>query len=931
MSSNIIRCRRFVGRQAALGDLMAAVVHAPPGGSLITVEGEAGLGKSRLIAEFATHLERAGAACSIATCFAETNAPFAPFGPVLRSLIGPASGPLEPWLAQSLASILPELGAPEQPPRNYTAQDKRRQFDALAEVLRRHSSHSRCIIVIEDVHWSDVASLEFLHFLVSSRISPRPAVVLTYRADELEESDTLRPIFVRLQRGIDRRIVLAPLTDREMDVLMSDALAGIQMPEERRRAVRARVEGNPLFAEELLRHVVEAAPGAAGARMPATIRETVLTRFRRLSAGDRHVLLVAAVIGRSFESALLAAAAPCSPGEVARVLHGARDLQLVEEQEAGRFRFRHALTREALYGELLATEAQALHAAILAQLEARPQDALIHDLAYHAWAAGDAQTAARYNERAGDAALAARAPIEAEACFRRALPFVHSDADLGRLWKKIAIGADFASAAPRAQAALQQAVTHFENAGADEEIADLYLRLAVTYNLTGEIERFFATLMLARDAFRGEHDLVRLALNAQYCAGMGNLAEAEASLRAAEKLLADADDLSLVRFFHARATTHFAAHRPAEAIADAQRALDHATRAGDVRERVLTMLRLGWRFQEAVQAKNAIEIFGEAAALAEAEHYFGYAAWALAFRARQELAAGALEAARDSLRASLRHGADADLPQTRHFHFDSGLRLASRLQDAALLAELEDALGIDLSNPGAIADEFSPFMGALAEVLFARGAPDEARAALRRAAAGFRADEPAVGNARKSEWTCIMTALHGDAAAIAPARENLIASQKVYPPAGAVLALFDAYAAARRGGAPVEVRSLAENAARALHAVERPHEAALALELAGRLPEALAIYRRIGNRRDSARLEVALTPINRQGRAATALTRRETQIAELVAQRKSNKEIAHALSISERTVETHMSTMFGKLGIKSRLDLAAVAAPTAQR
>ena len=168
-------------------------------------------------------------------------------------------------------------------------------------------------------------------------------------------------------------------------------------------------------------------PRSAGsaAAIPDTLRASVLGRLKLLDRSDRSVVMFASVIGRRFEVGVLVATASRTRAEIDGALQRACSLQLIELDDSGheRFCFRHALTRDLIYGELLASRTRPLHRRIGRALERSEtsRDGGIEQLAYHWWAAGDVRRGIRYNELAGDRAAALHAAAAARTHYDRAL------------------------------------------------------------------------------------------------------------------------------------------------------------------------------------------------------------------------------------------------------------------------------------------------------------------------------------------------------------------------------------------------------------------------------------------------------------------------------------------------------------------------------
>ncbi len=196
------------------------------------------------------------------------------------------------------------------------------------------------------------------------------------REEALHAGHPAADAIARIARGARAgRIDLAPLAGTELTTFIDEALDGLALPQDVRRAVAIAGEGNPYFTEELLKSAVEqaSASGAGRARaLPQTVRATLLERLAPFDESERRVIAQAAVIGRTFDVGLLAATLDAEPEALLPALRHARDLQLVEERSPSVFRFRHGLTRDAIYADFLGAEARPRHNAIAQALEAVP-------------------------------------------------------------------------------------------------------------------------------------------------------------------------------------------------------------------------------------------------------------------------------------------------------------------------------------------------------------------------------------------------------------------------------------------------------------------------------------------------------------------------------------------------------------------------------
>jgi predicted ATPase len=359
MISAPLYCRRFIGRKVHLDMLDERYAAAVAGqGSIVLIAAEAGLGKSRLAAEFVSVARTPQSPSrAVGLCFEFAQSPFGPFIDALRALHAQTPQTLSSAgdLTEALGQLLPEL---RNSPAQAEAADKREQLNAVAEALRRFGVLRPAIVVIEDLHWADRASLEFLQYASRVIAASRLLLVATYRPEELKREHPLRSTLAKLEPHPSVWTVrLEPLGDAETQALMRDALAGRdRVDPETLAAICARAEGNPLFAEKLLKAAID---GKAAEELPLSVRETVHLRLAELNDGERSVLVHAAAIGRRFEPDLLAEIVEQPLRDVLAVLKRAVDAQLIVEEPGDivRYAFRHALTQAAVYGELLAAEA----------------------------------------------------------------------------------------------------------------------------------------------------------------------------------------------------------------------------------------------------------------------------------------------------------------------------------------------------------------------------------------------------------------------------------------------------------------------------------------------------------------------------------------------------------------------------------------------
>jgi predicted ATPase len=382
---------RFVGRADELAALEAALARTP---AFCFVAGESGVGKSRLVGELESRAGAAGARVLVGRCLelGDTVYPYAPLVDALRPVVHEIDPP--PAHRAALAELLPELGepaaaasgnssfavrspaAPAGEPRAAspagdlpaTLLAKGRLLEALLALLEELGREQPLLLVIEDLHWADPSTRDFLVYLVCSARSERLCVVATYRSDELHRRHPLQPVLAELERASGAERIALDRFDRDE---VADQLAGIlDEPPDPSLADRLyeRGGGNALYTEELL-----AASGAGVHELPDTLRDVLLARVERLPEAAQDVVRIAAVVERPVRHGMLEAVSRRSPEEV---LEGAREAvahQVLLTTAGETYAFRHALVGEAVHDDLLPGERTALHAAVGEAIERDPE------------------------------------------------------------------------------------------------------------------------------------------------------------------------------------------------------------------------------------------------------------------------------------------------------------------------------------------------------------------------------------------------------------------------------------------------------------------------------------------------------------------------------------------------------------------------------
>ena len=432
----------MVGRTDEFGRLATAMAAAREGEPrTVLVSGEAGVGKTRLVAEAIATAEASGTEVLRGGCIVlgEGTLPFAPVVEALRVFVrqtDPARvdalvGAGRPELARLVPDLGPVTAAEDR--GLAIASDQSRLFEFVLGFLERLAATAPVLFVVEDLHWSDRSTRDLLGFLVRNLRDTPITLLLTYRSDDLHRRHPLLPFLAELERtGRAERLDLRPLTLGDAGSQLR-AIAGHDLDAGLVASIHARSNGNPFFAEELL-----AAAGDDGRSMlPATLRDVVLARVAGLAEPTQEFLRVASATGQRLDPAILAEAVAMDEATLYDALRESVQRQvLVADPTAGveRYAFRHALVQEAIYDDLLPGERTRLHSAFARSLERRggddPNQAA--ELAYHWYAAHDLPRAFGASVTAGQVAESRHAYAEASTSYERAI----------ELWDQVPDAAD---------------------------------------------------------------------------------------------------------------------------------------------------------------------------------------------------------------------------------------------------------------------------------------------------------------------------------------------------------------------------------------------------------------------------------------------------------------------------------------------------------
>jgi DNA-binding CsgD family transcriptional regulator len=974
-------------------------------GQTLLVAGEAGVGKSRFVAEARERAAQHGMAVLEGHCFeSHQSLPYGPLIDLLRAAAPrerPAGSSMEQLVeaigpgALELVRILPELtplvpGRTPAPAPEHSEQEKHRLFRALADGVCRLAAARPALVIVEDAHWSDDASLDFLGDL-ARQIATLPILLLvTYRDDEVSAA------LSKLLAGLDRQRLAAELRLARLDRAevgeMLQAICGLE------HSVRPAVldamfsmtDGNPFFLEEVLRSLVAAGDIDVSApdgpynlrpigrlRVPRSVRDAVERRAAQLSDAGRHILSLAAVAGQRFDVELLKALTGADESGLLQSIKELLAAGLVVEESADRFAFRHALTREAVRAGLLARERKALHRAIAEAIERvhgpspAALEAHVADLAYHFYEAEVWDRVLPYAPRAGERAQALYAPRAAVEHFTRALEAGRRlDAEppsnllraCGQAYETLG---DFEAARAAFEAALEQARAAGDRCTEWQALVDLGAAwMGRSYERGGEYYR--SALELARQIGERDPRPVARTLNCvgnwhtnleQPAQAVHHHREALALFRAVDDRRGIAETLDHLGMASYLGGDLIEAREHFEQAVALLRELDHRHGLASALA-TLAIASGGGHFGD-LMVLPTTEPGGprrDAEAALEIARDIGWRAgeaYALNCVANTCLATGAYTRATEAARGALRL---AEELEHREWIVHAECTLGTLYLDLLALSEARTQYDRAIAAAPKTASlywmRFSSALAALACV--EQG--DRARAEslleglvdLTRSAQTWAERVVWYAHAR-------LALTRGDPATALRLADELIASEPNATPdrpmrrlvylRGEALAALGRMAeaeevllAARRSAAEQDARPLLWRIEAGLGRVyaeqgRRPEaEAAFAAartvvdELAAGVPEAALREGLLKRATDLLPRPRPLTPRQAAKQAFGGLTARECDVAALVGRGKSNREIADALVLGERTVQTHVSHILGKLGFTSRAQIAAWAA-----
>jgi transcriptional regulator with AAA-type ATPase domain/tetratricopeptide (TPR) repeat protein len=432
------RMGRFVGREHELDLLRSRLEAARQGqGQLVSLVGEAGIGKSRLLFELRQSLAGEPVTYVEGHCLSYGSAvPYLPILEILRALSHVAESDPPEEIADKIRRGLHDLGidaspadlslvdllsaksAPGQTSTPSPETIKARTFETLRALFVKSSQRAPLVIAIEDLHWIDQTSEEFLTSL-AERIIGRPILLIA----------TCRPGYRPpwIEKFSATQIALQPLAPEDSLTVVRVVFGTDDVSDSLSRLILAKAEGNPFFLEELARGAREQGLHSTSLSIPDTVQEVLSARIDRLPPEERRLLQSAAVIGKDFSFEILRAIIRWPDPALRRGLQSLQTGEFVYETSLipqPEYTFKHSLTQDVAYTTLSSGERQTLHGQIVRAIEELypdPAAEQVTRLAHHAFKGERWDKAVSFSRRAGAMAVARSASSEAVACFEQAL------------------------------------------------------------------------------------------------------------------------------------------------------------------------------------------------------------------------------------------------------------------------------------------------------------------------------------------------------------------------------------------------------------------------------------------------------------------------------------------------------------------------------
>lgn len=970
--------RTLVGRDAELAEVASLLGVSPlPGsapagasagrpGAAVVLSGDAGVGKTRLLTELRDLAFTEGWQVVAGHCldFGDSALPYLPFSEVLGRLAVDLPATVDEVAAQhpALARLQPGRRVMGRQDREESAAlDRADLFEAVHALVEAAAAQAPLLLVIEDTHWADQSTRDMLSFLFSRPFAGPVSIVASYRSDDLHRRHPLRRQVAEWSRirGV-HRITLPPLSDEAVRALIAE-LVPEGLAESELADIVDRADGNAFFVEELT-----SAAAGPGRWVPADLADVLLVRLDRLDDAARQVVRAASVSGRKVAHDMLAAVVELDGPSLDEGLRKAVEMNIIVA-DGGRYSFRHALLGEAVYDDLLPGERVRLHGRYVEALQSGAAPGTAAELARHARLAMDLDTALTASIRAGNEASQVGGPDEAAYHFQQALQLLADprrcaqvDLDLSKL---VVSAAEALLASGEPERAVKVVAEQVERLPVEAPTSWRARMLATQAHLmlmtegTDPIPVIEDAVALVPDGESGLRTRV-LAVHARVLAGYGRYEEAQAvgmeALTLAEKLdLAElaADVITTLSGLKKAGPKEGLRAALADAVA---RAEESGALTSELRARYL----LGRSYEDWAEFDETIPCFLSAVERGAAAG-MPFAPWA--FEARWQLAWVYDVLGRWDEALALTDFSQESPPPIPRALIEP-VRLQIRLARGEDVSAEARALRKFWAREGGVAINASAVemdaAGYRGDAAGAVEAYDEAVAVLSRiwhewfsarirlgalAVAAINRGAPSMSAAERARYAERVDRIHADGHVVL---ERYADPSGHWGPEGrAWMKRLDAETLRFRWLAGIDappLDALVDTWREAIVMYEdfgHVHELArVRSALAGilRATGDLAGARELGDAaREAAHALGAVrllddlkalgsTPVRSES-APGALTPRETEILALVAEGRSNGEIAKQLFISAKTVSVHVSNILGKLDAAGRTEAAAIA------